>query len=281
MNYKSYAQLTRDIRAWSTQLPTDIVAVAGVPRSGLIPAAQLALLRNIHLVTLDDLRRGRQPWKERLRRGVPGKPGQHTVLVVDDTIDRGVTLQGIRNELNGGSNVLFGAVYYRRALPGIVDYAFEHVPHPRVFEWNLFHCAQLRRCCLDMDGVLCQDWTGVEEDSGPGLTAYLKHLEHAEQFYQCTMPMYAVVTARLEKYRSETEAWLMRHGIKYGELIMSPHETASKRRQASDHALRKAEYFASNSAAHLFIESSKHQAITIQKVAGKPVLCSTTMELFR
>jgi len=131
-----------------------------------------------------------------------------------------------------------------------------------------------------MDGVLCEDWVAVEQDSGDGLARYLEHLKGAKPLFPCTMPMYAVVTARLEKYRRETEAWLTRHGVKYSKLVMSPYDTAAERRKASDHVIRKAEFFAANPAAQLFIESSKHQASSIRKISGKPALCATTMELF-
>ena len=51
MNFVSTRQMIEDVWAWSSLLPDDLVAVAGIPRSGLLPAVHLALHRNIHLVS--------------------------------------------------------------------------------------------------------------------------------------------------------------------------------------------------------------------------------------
>ncbi len=63
MNFVSNRELIDDVRDWSNRLPDDLIAVAGVPRSGLLPALHLALHRNIHLVTLAELAEGERPWQ--------------------------------------------------------------------------------------------------------------------------------------------------------------------------------------------------------------------------
>jgi orotate phosphoribosyltransferase len=280
MNFVSFQRMLQDVRDWSARLPSDLAAVAGVPRSGLVVASLLALHRNVHLVTLDELRAGARPWTRPLRRGVAART-EGPVLVVDDSINSGATLEVARNDLGRGGRFLFGALYYsdRRAAAHL-DFVHRHVPSPRCFEWNVFHCRHVSSACLDLDGVLCEDWTGREEDGEPGRRRYLEHLERARpRFLPTGYPALAIVTSRLETYRRHTEAWLARHGVRYGELVMSPHPSAEARRNAADAALRKAAYYCSRSDARVFIESDPGQARAIAAAAGKPVLCTDTMEM--
>ena len=81
----------------------------------------------------------------------------------------------------------------------------------------------------------------------------------------------AFVTYRLEKYRPETEQWLKKQGIAYRELIMfdaPDREIRAKMESSPDY---KARIYGNASWAHLFFESSKAQAIRINKLTGKPV----------
>lgn len=280
MEFVSYRQLGEDVRTWSTRLPPDLIAVAGVPRSGILPAGLLALHRNLHWVTIDDLIDGRTPWRNSLRRGVAGK-SQGRILVVEDSVNTGGTLRAIRKRLAGRSEILYVAVYGNRPYPPDVDDVFRHVPHPRCFEWNLFHSQQMEFACLDMDGVICADWTGREEDFGPGRKTYQEHLRSAApRFLPTTYPVAAIVTSRLETYRSQTIGWLRRHKVRFRELLMSPHGSAAARREAGDHARRKAAWYIRRPQARFFVESQIDQAREIARITHRPVLCTDAMRLF-
>lgn len=279
MNFVSQQQLVEDIRLWSSQLPTDLVAVAGVPRSGILPAVQLALHRNIHLVTIDDLVRGTRPWQTPLRRGVPARQ-EGRVLLVDDSCNSGGTLRAVRHQMNDRKDILYGAVYGNAPQPPDVDLVFRHIAHPRCFEWNIFHSNQIEWACVDFDGVLCADWTGREEDSGSGWEQYQKHLQSALPRFVPTYPILAIVTSRLEKYRPQTIAWLRQYGVRFRELLMSPHSLATDRRKARDHAQRKARWYNRRPEARLFVESDIDQAKEIAELTQRPVLCTDAMRLF-
>jgi len=278
MNFVSCQQLLADIRAWSQRLPADIVAVAGVPRSGVLAAAHLALERNIHLVTLDDLERGLTPWRSPLRRGVAAQ-SSGMVLVLDDTLHSGGTLTAVRRRLARRNDVKYGAMYYTEWLPEVMDFGYRQLSQPRCFEWNLFHSDHLGRAGVDLDGVLCADWLGVEDDAGHGQAEYLRHVESATPLRLPTYPVMAVVTSRLEKYRPQTIGWLRRHGVLFRELVMSPHPTASARRAAGDHGRRKALWYGRRTEAGLFVESDRRQAEEIARLTARPVLCTDGMQL--
>ena len=280
MHFVNYQQMIEDVKHWTQQLPDDLLAVVGIPRSGILPAALLALHFNVHLVTLEALKREETPWRDALRRGVAGKQSGR-VLVVDDSVGSGETLRQTRRELQGKGSFLFAALYYREPHKSLLDFGYREIPAPRCFEWNLFHCQQMQYSCLDLDGVICADWLDREEESGPGLKRYLDHLKHARPKYlPRTYRVQAIVTARLEKYRPQTETWLRKNGVQYHELIMAPYHTAEARRAAGKNAHRKAEAYLQRREARLFIESDRTQAGEIARLAGRPVLCATTMEMF-
>jgi uncharacterized HAD superfamily protein len=201
------------------------------------------------------------------------------VLVLDDTLHSGGTLSDVRRMLSHRANVKYGAVYYTEWLPDVMDFGFRKMEQPRCFEWNLFHSDHLAQAGVDLDGVLCADWLGSEDDTGPGQAEYLRHLESAPPQHLPTYPVMAIVTSRLEKYRPQTLRWLRRHGVRFRELVMSPHASAAARRAAGDHGRRKALWYERHSEAELFVESDRRQADEIARRTARPVLCTDAMQL--
>lgn len=280
MNFINLKQLQNDVREWSAKLPDDIVAVAGVPRSGILPATLLALHRNIHLVTMADLVAGLRPWQFPLRRNVSGKFCGR-VLVLDDTMNTGGSLSEARRVIPPSRDLVFGALYYRELIPEVADVAFREVSMPRCFEWNLFHCSAIRKAAVDLDGVICEDPSVQEEDEGhPQHPAWLNHLVNAKPRFIPGLRIKAVVTSRLERYRRDTENYLRQTGVRYGNLIMSNYGSAKERRAGKSHAKDKASYYKSRGDIELFVESDQNQARVIADVSGKPVVCTDTMQIF-
>lgn len=281
MMFVSFRELVEDVRQWSTRLPADLIAVAGIPRSGLIPAALLALHRNIHLVDIQDLKTRAEPWRDRLRRGVEARHAGK-VLVLDDAVRSGETLRMWREKIGIGDNLVYGAVYYSTETDSAgLDCCYRHVRTPRCFEWNWVHCKQLEYMCLDLDGVVCEDWKGREEEAGLGREKYLEHVNHAQpKHLPTTYPVFAIVTSRLEKYRSQTESWLYDRGVEVKHLVMSPHSSVAERRHAADAAARKADFYCRHPHLRLFVESDPKTAQTIARIANRPVLCTETMGMF-
>jgi uncharacterized HAD superfamily protein len=140
----------------------------------------------------------------------------------------------------------------------------------------LFHRNELAQCCVDIDGVLCNDPTHEENDDGP---RYLRFLESATPLARPTYRIGHLVTSRLERYREPTVRWLAAHGIQFDQLHMLDLPTAEERRRRGSHASFKAQVFRSIDTAELFIESDPQQAIEIARLAGKPVLDYTSQRL--
>jgi uncharacterized HAD superfamily protein/hypoxanthine phosphoribosyltransferase len=283
MNYRSIADMAQVIRYKLWQVPRGIDLVVGVPRSGMLAANLLALYLNVHVCSLSEFLADSPLKHGRTRKPSGGnllKPSDASrVLVIDDSISTGITMGDIRAQIQDrhkNLDVIYAAVYATPKRPEHLDFFFETVELPRVFEWNVMHRRELAEWCLDIDGVLCVDPTATENDDG---ARYRKFLANALPLCIPTYPVGHLVTSRLEKYRADTESWLNKHGIRYNQLHMLDLPDAKTRRSLGCHGRFKADVYWKLEEAKLFVESEPIQAREIAERSGKPVLCFTTQEL--
>jgi uncharacterized HAD superfamily protein len=174
-----------------------------------------------------------------------------------------------------------GGLFCSKTLPGggggILDFYFEYIPKPRLFEWNIYHHNLVRKSAFDIDGVLCFDPTEAENDDGE---TYLSFLLNARPKFIPTLPIHTLVTSRLEKYRSQTETWLRKHNVIFSQLIMLDLPSKEERKRINVYAKHKADIYNNNDELVLFFESSEKQAQNIFSITGKPVFCVETNKLF-
>jgi len=252
MNFISYPQLARDISEWAKDLPR-FDLVVGIDRSGMLPATMLAKAWDVPVEPLS------KTWME--------NENERKVLVVDDSYNFGGAMRQAKSKVKGGS-VRYGAVYVANDKGAAqLDYSFQILPHPRAFQWNLFHHDIMPSTCLDMDGVICEDVPTEYNDDG---AKYRQFIRDVKPWNLPTVKVGAIVTGRLEKYRAITEEWLDRHGVLYDHLEMMPFGRPADRR-AYGIGRFKAEHYA-NDGYRLFIEDAEDQARTIREQTGKPVL---------
>jgi orotate phosphoribosyltransferase len=282
VRYKSINQLNQDVVNWQRSLPSEIDLIVGIPRSGLLVANLLALHMHLPLTDVDGLEAGRL-----LGAGARITSGNHIkasnsalcILIVDDSFNTGTTMRAVAERFKGtdiGDKLMFGAIYVSPGSPkSMLDFWHEEVPLPRVFEWNILHHPSLSRACMDIDGVLCPDPTLDENDDGIN---YRNFLNNAPVTLVPSVEIGWLVTARLEKYRLETETWLAKSGIRYKELLMHPAATARERQAAADHAAFKARIY-KQKRAWLFIESSTNQAMEIANLSQRPVYCTEARQM--
>lgn len=266
MEYRSLADLRRDIVAWLPRLPP-FDAVVGIPRSGMIPAVLLGLYRNVPVFASgqDGLCLSATGFRSPTRL-IPAR-----ILVVDDSVLSGRTMGEARTWATSrwsGATVLCGAVYLAPGSEQHVDVFYQCLPGPRIFEWNLFHCDNTARIATDLDGVLCRDPTPEENDDGEKYRAFLETVDPA---VVPTYPVGAVITCRLEKYRAQTEAWLKKWNIRYGALLMWNLPTRAARMECGHYGTQKGRAFAGTDL-DLMAESTEPEAIEIARVSGRPVV---------
>jgi uncharacterized HAD superfamily protein/adenine/guanine phosphoribosyltransferase-like PRPP-binding protein len=277
MHYRSISDMNAAIVNNMHRLPRDLDLVVGVPRSGLLAANLLALAGNTRMSDLDSYLDGRVysagTTKTHSLRNT--KSGKRKVLILDDSIRTGDAMTTVRQRVaaaNLDDTIFYAAVYGAAPQHPETDLVFEVVLQPRIFQWNFMHHVALEQACVDIDGVLCHDPSGQENDDG---AAYIEFLKSARPLYPMTRPIGALVTSRLEKYRPQTEAWLAATGVRYNQLIMLDLPNKAERQRLAAHGSFKADFYR-KSGFGLFIESENAQAREIARLSGKPVLCVET-----
>lgn len=273
--YRSFANFTKCICDNISKFPKDIDLIVGIPRSGMLPANLLALYMNKPYTDIESFKEGKI--YSCGNRGTFIKENQtKKILVIDDTICRGIQLTKTKEELKifKDYEFIYAVIYAKTQSKHLVDIYCEIIDSDRIFEWNLFHHkAIIGKSCLDIDGVLCQDPKPEENDDGE---KYHKFLISAEPKFIPTVKIKTLITCRLEKYRNETEFWLKKHNVQYDKLIMLNLPNKEARIKWGKYGDYKAEEYKKNEYI-FFIESSLKEAIRIKELTKKQVFCIETM----
>ncbi len=277
MNYRTIDDMNQALLRRLHIFPRDIDLIVGIPRSGMFPANLLALYLNCRVTDLGSFVNG-HIYQSGDRGKYIGTGDFKKILVVDDSIDKGGAMARCRELLKGFNDrydIKYCAIYTVPDKRNEVDYYVEVVPLPRYFQWNIMNHMILKKACFDIDGVLCVDPTPEENDDGE---RYREFLLNAKPLFVPKVEIGALVTSRLEKYRAETEQWLARNGVKYGKLVMLDLPDMASRRKANCHGRFKAEEY-KKSQYVLFVESNPRQAVEINSLTRKPVLCTADFKM--
>lgn len=222
MQYRSLSDMSQVITRNLHLIPSDVDLVVGIPRSGILPAITISLMRNLRYADLDRFLDGHLSGagstKQHAGLIADLREARH-VLVVDDSLNRGQAMRKARERLGHlykDIRFTFAAIYVVPDGRDDVDIAFEVISLPRIFEWNFIHHVYLEHAVVDIDGVLCCDPLDREADNE---RAYLRFIENAVPLYIPTRHIACLITARPEVYRQQTQAWLARQGITYDRLI--------------------------------------------------------------
>lgn len=278
--FRSYDDLFKIVSKNTSILPSNIDLIVGIPRSGMIPAYMLGLLLNKTVCTfneyMEDLDAGHGLRKINQRNEIQ----KRHILFVDDSIHSGIQLNIIKSQIKERAEKekhYFLAVYARETSKDLVDFYFEIVNVPRVFQWNYLYHNIVEKSCFDIDGVLCEDPLPEQNDDGE---KYIDFMLNAKPLYIPNDEIYMLVTSRLEKYRKETEQWLEQNSVRYKKLVMLDLPSKADRIKQNAHASFKAQIYQKEENAKFFYESERKQAIYIAAATKKAVFCVGTGELF-
>lgn len=277
--------------------------IVHLPRSGTAPAGMIATYLPAPLASVDEYCAGMIP-----DRKCPPFD-RDNVILVDDCINKGkqaaAAIERVR-KANPAANVTLVAIYDCARQGASRKFPFKFISFAAhdagddgnyLYPYYIWKSHRLRHVAVDFDGVLCRDAMKKEDDDGPNYQRFLKGVEpkflplnqiatrvkdkHGKRRIEFVDPVIgAIVTARCVKYRSETEAWLEKHGIRYGALHMGPWSGKVERAGGGKAAKWKAEVYAGmGPEIRLFIESSETQSAEIHAITGKPVFSVETMVL--
>lgn len=277
MNYRNINDLNNVILQNLSIIPRDIDLIIGIPRSGMLPANLLSLYLNRPYTDLQSFLNG-HIYKAGARSQFFDISEFKNILVVDDSVASGSAIKECKEtlkHLSGKFNIKYCAVYVVPGKQKLVDYYFELVALPRYFQWNIFNHTTLEKACFDIDGVLCLDPTPEQNDDGE---KYMEFILNAPPLFIPGCKIGTIVTSRLEKYRKPTETWLKANNIKYNELVMLDLPNMEARQRANNHGDHKAKAYMKKPYI-LFIESDYSQALEINRISKKPVLCTENFEM--
>lgn len=287
VRFVTSAVLQHDIKQLLGKLPSDITAIAGVARSGLSVATMLAMYLQLPMMTirqtLNDVIDTGNGWRLGGSKHIDPKQGR--ILVVDDTVMTGNSLKAIRPLVEKQiGNAVFAAVYVNPMALHKPDIWAVDLGWPHLLEWNLFNSVLSPSTAMDFDGILCHDCRPEQDDDGP---RYRDFLQNAAPLYvPRRVPVPLIVTARLERYRAETEEWLRRHRITWKQLIMHPARSLHER-ERDDIAAYKARHFSAWASTHkaapgpiLFVESHDAQARRIAQLSQRMTVCPASAGVY-
>lgn len=279
--YITTERLIADAGKLVALLPSTIDAVVGIARSGLLPATALATRLHLPLWqvgkggSLTPVGAG-----GRMNGVTLGVRPTHA-LVIDDTTASGGSMRDAASlvaESWPGVELTRCVVYAHPMGRRAVDLAVENLPGQHYLEWNWANAGHGQSAAFDFDGILCEDIALEDCDDGP---RYERALENAKPLQlPRRKPIPLIVTARHERFRLITEAWLDRHCVTTRQLIMRDWPYANGQHDTSAIARWKADHY-KRSGLSLFAESDPTQARLIAELAKKSVLCPAAGRVIR
>ena len=282
LNFRTMKDMSYLIRNNVKFLPSDIDLIVGIPRSGIIPAYLIGLFLNKNVCSLNEFLNNIFPSHgDRFLEQFKQKD-KLKILVVDDSISTGNAMNRVKTKLkqydSSKYEFIFCTVFATKQCKNMVNFYFEIVEQPRMFQWNYLNHITASQSCWDLDGVLCTDPTSEQNDDGE---KYINFISNAKPLFIPGYTIHSIVTARLEKYRELTEKWLDKHNVKYKHLYMLNLPDMQKRRKLGCHGKYKAEIYKNLTECNYFIESEHGQAVQIANISKKPVICVETDELIK
>ena len=272
------AQLQRDALTLARALPPSIDAVVAIARSGLMPGTIAAVHLHLPLFTVTretgvlDLGAGyRMRGKER------AEPAH--VLLIDDTVGIGQEMTACLPIVQArfpSATVTRAVVYCNPDKLHLIDLAYAAYPGPHYLEWGWMNYLG-HYTLADFDGVLCDDCPAGDDDDGPRYRDWLSNAK--PKYLPRQTALGALVTARHERYRELTVAWLAQHRVAFDRLIMRDWDYYPDHSHDDQVGTWKAEVFRA-SAGTIFVESSPAQAETIHRLTGKIVICPTSARVW-
>lgn len=267
------AAFLQDLLAFTDLLPHHYTAIVGTPRSGMIAAAFIATRRNLPLLTFTPDGVALAPSsRRRIHTYLPGGP----YLLVDDDLWSGQTLAEHAAQIDQPHDTATVYTFAHTAKPP--THTYRTIAGPWLTEWKAFNYSPWLNAEFDtdFDGILSFDCPIPDDDDGPRYAHFLKHARPNFFFRPHTIP--AIITARLEKYRPETLAWLKQTGQRVEQLIMGPWPRHTDRHPEALYEFKA--HHVNKSPRRFFIESQPHEAQALAARCPKMIICPAAGKIY-
>ncbi len=276
--YRSVSDMNSLIVSNLDKFPSDFNIVAGVPRSGLLPANLIALYLNLPLTDIEGLKNDRliNSGHRKLRSSIHNS-SKNKVLVVDDCIGRGTQIRILKENLSHLTDkfdISYMVPYVTPGMENLVDIWLERLALRRIFQWNILHSHLIEKSCVDIKILTNSQSKSLSNEE------FLSHISDNKP--PNTTPTYTIghlITNIPDKYHAKVATWLGNHDIKFDKLITNraPGEENSTK---NDYIRFKSNYYV-NSGAYLSFEWDLESATRLSKLSGKPVFCLSNWQLIK
>lgn len=260
-----------------------VKGVIGLPRSGMIPASVVSVNLSVPLYSLSggNIKKLNSRSEQGGSRMSEFKPADNDLpfLVVDDTSYSGTELKRTRKLLKEkypDKNFIFTTIY---TIPDVecrtddeenplLDIPNAYAPYPHILEWNFFNAHTTSHGIFDLDGVFCEDCPTDLDKNEKDYIKWMENVKPIKSRIPQLFPCMAICTARLEKYREETERWLEKHGIRYRKLIMFE---GTREQRDQNHVKNVSEYKSKHFNEHYVDPEDGYISSVGDKAYGHPV----------
>lgn len=216
INFVTIEELVSWTKEWIKSFPESYDIILGIPRSGLLVASVIALKLAKPLST-PDLFLDHRFWKSNK---ITDRSNYKKVLLIDDSINSGKTMKQYIEMLKSKEKsicVTTGALIILEDRRDLIDLYYAAIPRPRIFEWNILHQKISSTLACSLEGIICEQCPSdvVHDES-----RYIHWISNAKPYLVPHYEIDAIISDRLEKYRSYTEKWLSKHNVLYKELLL-------------------------------------------------------------
>lgn len=280
MNYKSFGDLSVDIRKNINKIPKDVTLVVGIPRSGFLAGNIISTFLNLPLTDVEGFLNKKILVSGNKNKFIDKEAFKGKILVVDDSINTGKNIAKVKKKFAGiltEYQIIYCVVYTLPGREGLVDIFLETVDSPRVFDWNILHHHVLHNAFVDLDDVICYPFEGDIKDE----ESYINFIKTAKPRFLPTVNLKVVVTNRSSIYRDFTTTWLLNNNIQFDELLMCNLSEKPYLINYEKQLNFKAKEYKNRKRTNLYMIFSKSQAEKIFKTSRKPVYCIETNKILQ
>lgn len=260
MQYRAIRDLEATVSSGIASLHVKPDLVVGVPRSGILAGMFASMASGSPLTDIEGFERGEVVFPEHGKVDL-SKSRRLSVLVIDDCVNSGISLDKIRARLLpycDQHDFTFCVAYGPRKHNKYTDIIFEQLAAPHIFEWNVMHHDLLLGAMVDIDEVIFGD---AEPDicNAP--------------FRIATKPIGFGVTRLPETMRPRLEDALKRRGVTVKRIEMLGTNMQETARAKGACYLRTRSF--------LYIARSTATADMVACAAAKPVLSLNLQSITR
>lgn len=158
MKYVSFNKMHEIIKKNLDKIPDDIDLIVAIPRSGLIPATYISLMKNIPMCNVETLINNRLYEYGNTKNTndfISNANDAKHILLVDDSSYSGNSLKEAKEKIPKHliRKCTSLVTIVNENTKNMCDIYFEEINSARIFEWNLFHHKYLNYAAIDINTI--------------------------------------------------------------------------------------------------------------------------------